>query len=173
MDPETNPQVAELLSQVREIHVPVLGWWPPAPGWWIVVLLSLAVITVALYISLRRASGFRWVTDAELELAEIEQRFKSGEANASKTTAAVSVLMRRSAIAGLGRSRVARATGGDWLKLVEEFGGGEGFKAAQLQQLVSAPYRAEQLTDAQVAQLIHGCRTWLNSARKTPRKADV
>ncbi|MBL4782619.1 MAG: DUF4381 domain-containing protein [Porticoccaceae bacterium] len=35
-----------MLEQLRDIHLPqAVHWWPPAPGWWLVALLSLALIT--------------------------------------------------------------------------------------------------------------------------------
>jgi len=35
-----------ILEQLRDIHLPqAVHWWPPAPGWWILALVSLALIT--------------------------------------------------------------------------------------------------------------------------------
>lgn len=37
-----NPDGAQLLSQLRDIHgAAAPGWWPPAPGWWLLAALAL------------------------------------------------------------------------------------------------------------------------------------
>lgn len=58
-----NPQ--DPLSQLRDIHLPATGgFWPPAPGWWLlalILLLSLAGLCWLLHRRHRRTGGCAWL----------------------------------------------------------------------------------------------------------------
>ena len=46
-----NPQDADLLSQLRDIHgAPEAAWWPPAPGWWVLAVL----VAIGLFLVIRK-----------------------------------------------------------------------------------------------------------------------
>ncbi|MBV1930617.1 MAG: DUF4381 domain-containing protein [Porticoccaceae bacterium] len=50
------------LAQLRDIHLPeAIGWWPPAPGWWILTLVLLVSIafTIRYLVRRRRQQYFR------------------------------------------------------------------------------------------------------------------
>lgn len=65
-----NPQ--DPLSQLRDIHVPVTGgFWPPAPGWWILAVLLVAALMGFVWLFLRRRKRNRWQRLAKTELARL------------------------------------------------------------------------------------------------------
>lgn len=59
----------DLLSQLRDIHgAPPVPWWPPAPGWWVLAFLALALLVwvgrrllARLRIRRRRKQMLGWV----------------------------------------------------------------------------------------------------------------
>ncbi|MDX1636041.1 MAG: DUF4381 domain-containing protein [Marinobacter sp.] len=57
------------LSNLRDIHLPEPGgFWPPAPGWWLLAVLALAgVIALGLWLY-RRHRANRWLKQARQEI---------------------------------------------------------------------------------------------------------
>lgn len=67
-----NPQ--DPLSQLRDIHLPETGgFWPPAPGWWILAALLIVALAVLIRLILKRRKKNRWFRFARAELARLER----------------------------------------------------------------------------------------------------
>lgn len=80
------------LEQLRDIHLPqAMHWWPPAPGWWIVAILVLALtIWLSRYLRARyRRQYFRG--ESQDLLKEIWQNYQQDNeqqaANSTSTSA--------------------------------------------------------------------------------------
>lgn len=63
------------LSQLRDIHLPETGgFWPPAPGWWLLVALGLLSVALLVRWALQRRRRNRWYREARRELARLESQ---------------------------------------------------------------------------------------------------
>ena len=63
------------LAQLRDIHLPETGgFWPPAPGWWVLMLILLALVAAGIWLARRRRQKNRWLDLARTELAMIEKQ---------------------------------------------------------------------------------------------------
>lgn len=109
-------------TQLRDIHA-VLGnpWWPPAPGWWLLLatLLGLGFIAWSLRGSWRLRLPIPFITlgdwrwDAGRELRRLR---RPAPGTSMKTRIAeVSELLRRVAMARHGRAACAGLSGPAWL----------------------------------------------------------
>lgn len=126
--PGARQAAQEILTQLRDIRGldPVSGW-PPALGWWLVALGVLLLFYLAwrYRASLRlrippipvlRIGNWRW--DAGRQLRDLRQRALTQDPR--RTAAELSELLRRIAMARLGREACAGLTGADWLAWLTE-----------------------------------------------------
>ena len=128
------PEMQAELDKLRDIRLPdPVGWWPPAPGWW--VLLALAVLTFAAIAAfvIRRRHTRRHA--ALRELAAIRARLADEDANAATDLA---VLIRRVALRGPEGRRFAALSGPEWVAELER--GEAGLSEAVAASIANAPY---------------------------------
>jgi hypothetical protein len=111
MDPEQIP--------LRDLHLPdPVGWWPPAPGWWVLFgLLALGILFV-LYRAwvLWRINAARRI--ALEELARLDRSWRDAP-NPVLLATRLSELLRRTMLAYAPRKDVAGLTGQAWLQWLD------------------------------------------------------
>lgn len=145
ISPETLP--------LRDIHLPTaIGWWPPAPGWWL--LLGLGVLLLAGVMLLRRRQ--RRLRDRRLALAELEE-LAQGPPDAQ--AAALSRLLRRAALCHYPPADCAGLCGEAWLEFLDRPFADRPFSQGIGRFLLEAPYRAGAEMDRPAG--IELCRRWL------------
>ncbi len=111
----------ELASQLRDIRgLDAVPWWPPAPGWWLLaaVCVALAVTLFYQFRHLRRYPLGSWHRSAWRELYRL--RKQAEHMPADQLAKALSELLRRIAIARVGRAQAAALTGERWLAWLQE-----------------------------------------------------
>lgn len=126
------------LADLRDWHLPEpVSWWPPAPGWWILLgLVALASLAAVLWLRGRRRRGRAWRA-AKQELAALRAAYAS-DRDARRYAMGVSRLLRRLALLRYPRERVAGLSGADWLAFLDATGGAGGFAKGPGQTLLMA-----------------------------------
>jgi hypothetical protein len=105
----------ETALPLRDLHLPdAIGWWPLAPGWWVVVAILGAVLGYILLRTYRRWQFNAPRRYAMRELARYEAEYLEHR-NPVMLGKELSELLRRGMLAYAPREEVAGLTGGDWL----------------------------------------------------------
>ncbi len=111
------------IEQLRDIHgIQSVPWWPPGPGWWLLAAAIVALVVLAwrfrTSIRLRipplpvfTMGSWRW--DAARRLRDLRKRALTQDSK--QTAGELSELIRRIAMARLGRDACAGLTGEPWL----------------------------------------------------------
>ncbi|GAB6048729.1 hypothetical protein JCM19379_25610 [Methyloparacoccus murrellii] len=149
---------------LRDIHLPEpIGWWPPAPGWWGLAVLVLALMAgLALWWRRRR----RRPGPVQIALANIARLEADATLSPVQKAQALSILMRRVALSLYPRETVAGLSGEDWLRWLDEVGPRPLFSEGHGRGLVSMPYAPDPA--GQLEALLAHCRTWLTALAERP-----
>ncbi|WP_169051573.1 DUF4381 domain-containing protein [Neptunomonas sp. XY-337] len=138
------PDLSKL--DLKPLHLPEpIGWWPLAPGWWM-VLAALLVAALLWMMWLRRDRSSAAPAPRQLALMQWQQiceqyaQQDAAEQNAQWLVVQANQLLKRVALAYEG-DRVARLSGTAWYRYLEQRANGA-FATKPLEVLVSGPYRA-------------------------------
>jgi len=172
---------ADPLAELHDIHLPeAIGWWPLAPGWYLLLIIVLLFIAATYYF-------WRWrkmqkhqpivfsnqdvIQAAMLELDSIEQ----SDADNRQRLADISQLLRRCAlqltrlnhVASTADYDVAGLTGKAWFSWLDSRWQRDDFRQGAGRLLIDAPYRNAGIEDADVFELCCISRAWLKSQGQT------
>jgi len=156
MNPASEP------LQLRDIHLPAdIAWWPPAPGWWL--LLGVLVLCIVLGIYAYRYWLARQVRRAATrELNMIKTNYLQA-ADDPQLLQAVSVWLRRVCLSCYPRREVAGLTGQEWLAFLDQqlskSKQAQRFNSDIGQALLKGPY--QQTTQVDAEKLLLLCQLWL------------
>ena len=136
-------QAADPLAQLRDIHAPgMIETWPPAPGWWVLALLALALVLFAASRLLRRWLDNRYRREAMAELTQIKTDWRR-HGNDQTYLEALQKLMKRVALTRFPREQVAGLTGEAWVRFLDQSTGSHDFSMAESEALIDGAYRED------------------------------
>ena len=140
---------------LRDIHEPALpSLWPPAPGWWLI-----AALVVALLIWLGRLGWRAWQRRRLRQRVLQELAALPATDDCAALIAGVSALFKRVALRRFARDQVAELTGSAWLEFLDQTGGGGQFAQGPGRVLDQGPYAPAPNCDAPALRTL--ARTWL------------
>lgn len=150
-----NPQ--DPLSALHPLREPVLvGWWPPAPGWWVLLgMLLLLLLGMALFLWRRyRRNAYR--RQALRQLQAIQAQYRQ-DGDSSRCIAAVNALLKSVALVAYPRRDVAASSGREWLAFLN----GALDPAEQLESgFVDVIYNPHS-RGPDLEQVQHSARSWI------------
>ncbi|MBT8048439.1 MAG: DUF4381 domain-containing protein [Xanthomonadales bacterium] len=154
-----NADSASLLDQLKDIHsAGQPGWWPPAPGWWLLVLLGLGILWVLLRRLIQRHS-VRQRRKAWLHELEQLNREHDPQHSPHEFVAGLNRLFRAVALKAFPDTACARLQGEPWVAFIASLMP-EGADNSSLGVLAHGPY--EPLPRVDAASLNSSAKTWVN-----------
>jgi hypothetical protein len=103
-DSQATPLTDTSLDRLHDLSLPQeFGWWPLAPGWYVVALV-LAITALTLF--------FRWLRHHRMNAY---RRYALQELSTLNDSASIAELLRRTALVVTSRSVIANLTGSEWL----------------------------------------------------------
>ena len=126
---------------LRDLHLPEpIGWWPLAPGWWMILAIVVALLGYVLWRFYRRWQFNAPRRFALRELARYEAEFLEHR-NPVMLGKQVSELLRRGMLAYAPRDEVAGLTGKAWLAWLDRGMPVPYFHTEGGKSLLDLPYR--------------------------------
>jgi hypothetical protein len=108
-----NPQ--DPLANLHPLREPeLIGWWPLAPGWWLLLAMLVMCLLGLIYLLLRRYRANAYRRQALLQLREVQQRYLD-EGDVTGCLSQINALLKSVALQAYPRRGVAGSSGEQWL----------------------------------------------------------
>jgi hypothetical protein len=160
---------SDLIARMRDIHdLDVPSWWPPAPGWWLLLLATAATVTL-LYLGIRSLLRYpfgSWHRDARNQLLALHRLLP--QLTAEQALRELSELLRRIAVVRIGRKEAAGLNGEAWLEWLEQQDPEKFPWRREGRALIIVPYSPPghyKISREQVERLIQAALAWARKER--------
>jgi hypothetical protein len=150
---------------LRDIHLPdPVGWWPPAPGWWFILIVTLSILILSLWSQHLRKNEQRSLKRMAQNQMQYLRRSYDQHHDVQRLVVELSILLRRICISFYSRENAACLTGKAWLELLDRTLEGRRFSRGPGKVFADAPYRRHTQVDDQA--LIDLCEAWIGALPK-------
>ena len=107
-----NPQ--DPLANLHPLREPpLIDWWPPAPGWWLLLICTLLGIMALGYFLIRRFRANAYRRRALAQLQDLHEKYMA-DSNTGQYIGETNALLKSVAILAYPRRQVAASSGEEW-----------------------------------------------------------
>ena len=156
--------------ELRDIHLPdPVSWWPLAAGWWISLLLIIALIIIAYVFIPKLIKKLKHQPARKLALKEfniIQQEYMTQKDN-HRLIKSISILLRRVCMTYDTRNNSASLTGQAWADKLSSLDPQKCFSDELMTLLLTAPYQKQAPYNAE--ELLSQCECWFKSLPEEAR----
>jgi hypothetical protein len=151
------------LANLHDIVMPPpVPWWPPAPVWYVLAVVVVALVFAIVWRARRRWLARRYRTQALTELRAIHlDSLEPADAAASMMT-----VLKRTALAAYPRQEVAGLSGMDWWSFLDQRVGGKEFSESlgpMTNVLVYSDAPNDETSVAVIEQLAVASERWVRN----------
>ena len=113
-----NPQ--DPLAALHPLRQPEpIGWWPPAPGWWLLMVMLIVALAALAYVLVRRYRANAYRRRALTQLEQLRQEHLRDRDTAAYLAGA-NALLKSVALRAYPRRDVAARSGAAWLDFLNQ-----------------------------------------------------
>lgn len=150
---------SQQLQNLRDIHMPEpVGFWPLAPGWYVLAVILLLLLLYVGYVIYRRHQRGRAKREALSLLLEYERQYAAGS-ETGVISAQISELLRRVALVYYPRARVAGLSGLPWIAFLNETSSKINFNEIS-GLILDLPYQNKS-SDVDLKPLFSSAKAWV------------
>ena len=156
------------LDRLHDIIVPPpVPWWPPAPGWYLVIGFAFLLLVAALSRGLIRWQYNCYRREALTQLAQMEALLRN-PAERADALLSLAELLKRTALTAFGRRAVASLTGSSWFAFLDGTARGSNFGVTlgtRWENAIYDPPTADALDQKTLDELTAAIRGWIRDHR--------
>jgi len=150
-----NPQ--DPLANLRPLREPdLIGWWPLAPGWWLLSAMLLLCLVGLVYFLVKRYRANAYRRQGLAQLQTLRQQYLAKHDSSAYVTQ-TNALLKSVALCSYPRHEVAASNGEQWLTFLNSrMNNAEQFQAG----FVTAAYR-KVCPDMDMEQMHRAAQMWI------------
>lgn len=150
-----NPQ--DPLANLHPLREPFpIGWWPLAPGWWLLIAIALLCLAALVYLLVKRYRANAYRRQGLAQLQALRQQYLAQQ-DASRYVAKTNALLKSVALRSYPRREVAACNGQQWLTFLNSRMNG----AEQFQPDFAAAAYQKTCPDIDMKQMHRAARAWI------------